>query len=107
MGEEGGVVMEGRDIGTVVFPNAEVKVFLTAYAGERARRRAAQLKDKGHKRRSRSDSRRNPRAGPARQFPGSRPLKQAPDAVLLETDGMTVEQVVDAVLAIHNERVSQ
>ncbi len=47
IGEEGGVVMEGRDIGTVVFPNAEVKVFLTASVTERAQRRTEQLRAMG------------------------------------------------------------
>ena len=105
MGEEGGVVMEGRDIGTVVFPNAEVKIFLTAYAGERARRRAAELKTKGIsaeidqiaaeiRERDLRDSSRS-RA----------PLKQAPDAVLLETDAMSAEQVVDMVVSIDDQRV--
>ena len=99
--------MEGRDIGTVVFPNADVKVYLTAYAGERARRRAAQLKEKGisaevdqiaaeiRERDLRDSSR------------ARAPLKQAPDAVLLETDGMEVEEVVEAVLNIHNQRIAQ
>ena len=105
MGEEGGVVMEGRDIGTVVFPDAEVKVFLTASAAERARRRTHQLGERGvdvdHeeiaselKERDLRDSSRT-----------HAPLKQALDAVLLETDGMSVEQTVDAVVAIHDEKV--
>lgn len=107
MGEAGGVVMEGRDIGTVVFPNAEVKIFLTASAMERARRRAEQLKEMGmeadieqiaseiRERDLRDSSRRHA------------PLKQAPGAALVETDNMSVEQVVDAIVAIHNERVSR
>ena len=105
MGEEGGVVMEGRDIGTVVFPNAEVKVFLTASAAERARRRTDELREKGVevdaeevaselKERDLRDSSRT-----------HAPLKQAADAVLLETDGMGVDQVVDAVVAIHHGKV--
>mgnify|MGYP005841019247 CR=1 FL=1 len=105
MGEDGGVVMEGRDIGTVVFPNAEVKVFLTASASERARRRARQLREKGieaevdqvaaeiKERDLRDSSRRHA------------PLKQAPDAVLIDTDNMTPEQVVDAVVNVHDDRV--
>ena len=47
MGKNGGVVMDGRDIGTVVFPNAELKIFLTADANERTRRRFDELKAKG------------------------------------------------------------
>ncbi|OFX17004.1 MAG: cytidylate kinase [Armatimonadetes bacterium RBG_16_58_9] len=105
MGEDGGIVMEGRDIGTVVFPNAEVKVFLTASVAERARRRTRELEEKGVeadpeaiaaelKERDLRDSSRT-----------HAPLKQAMDAVLLDTDGMSVEQVVDAVVAIHDEKV--
>ena len=106
MGEAGGVVMEGRDIGTVVFPQAEVKIFLTASVTERARRRVQQLKEQGveadlaqveseiKERDLRDSSRRHA------------PLKQAPDAVLVDTDSMTIEQVVDAVLAVHEGKVT-
>ena len=105
MGEEGGVVMEGRDIGTVVFPNAEVKIFLTASAEERARRRTEQLKQMGIE----SDVEQIASELRERDLRDSTrthaPLAQASDAVLLETDGMTVEQVIDAVIAIHDEKV--
>lgn len=105
MAEAGGVVMEGRDIGTVVFPHAEVKVFLTASVTERARRRTEQLKQMGMeadveqiaaeiRERDLRDSSR-----------AQAPLKQAPGAALIETDSMTVDQVVDAVVGIHNEKV--
>ena len=107
IGEEGGIVMEGRDIGTVVFPNAEVKIFLTASAGERAHRRVLQLKEQGIeadieqiaeeiRERDLRDSSRS-----------HAPLKQAADAVLLETDSKTIEQVVDEVINIHNEKVNK
>ena len=98
MAEEGGVVMEGRDIGTVVFPDAEVKVFLTASAGERAKRRFLELQGKGvpadldqiaagiRERDLRDSSRKHA------------PLTQAPDAVLIDTDGMSIEQAVEAVI---------
>lgn len=107
MGEEGGIVMEGRDIGTVVFPGAEVKVFLTASANERAQRRTLELKEKGveadveqiaaeiRERDLRDSSRKHA------------PLKQAKDAVLIETDSMTAEQVADRIVEIHNEKVQQ
>lgn len=107
MGEAGGVVMEGRDIGTVVFPNADVKVFLTASAAERARRRTEQLRQQGVeadvdqiaaeiKERDLRDSTRR-----------HAPLKQAADAVLVDTDSMSVEQVVDAIVAIAVEKVGE
>lgn len=107
MGEEGGIVMEGRDIGTVVFPGAEVKVFLTASATERAQRRTLELKSKGveadveqiaaeiRERDLRDSSRKHA------------PLKQASDAVLIETDSMSAEQVAEAIVNIHNEKVQQ
>lgn len=106
MGEQGGIVMEGRDIGTVVFPDAEVKVYLTASAEERARRRTEELKGKGIEADTvqiaadiaERDLRDSSRA--------HAPLKQAPDAVLIETDGMTAEQVADAIVALHNEKVA-
>jgi len=103
-GEAGGVVMEGRDIGTVVFPDAEVKVYLDASPEERARRRAAdpahtssqkaQLSDVATAiaERDRSDSTR-----------AASPLSVAPDATILDTTGVAVDVVVDRVLALVNE----
>ena len=107
MGEEGGVVMEGRDIGTVVFPNAEVKVFLTASVTERAQRRTEQLKAMGVEAEIEQiaaeiierDLRDSSRV--------HAPLKQASDAVLVDTDLMTIDQVVDAVLAVHDAKVKE
>jgi CMP/dCMP kinase len=98
------VVVEGRDIGTVVFPDAEVKVFLTASAEERARRRSVQQAESGietdsvgvHEsiiRRDRADSTRE-----------LSPLAPAADAVVLDTTGMTFAQVVDRVAQIAKER---
>ena len=100
-----GVVMEGRDIGTVVFPDAKVKIFLTASAGERARRRTLELHAKGvdadvstveaeirerdHRDTTRADS----------------PLMAASNAVTVDTDGLSIEQVVEAVLMVCRERV--
>lgn len=104
---EGGVVMEGRDIGTVVFPDAEVKIFLTASAQQRANRRVAQMKEMGLE------------ADPAQIAAEMRdrdlrdssradaPLVQASDAVLVDTDRMTVEQVIDAIVAIHDKTIGK
>ena len=94
------VVMDGRDIGTVVLPNAQVKIFLTASPEERAKRRYEELTQKGEKvsyekvlqdmiARDKQDSER-----------AIAPLKQAADAVLLDTSDDTVKQSVDAILAI-------
>lgn len=101
---EGGVVMEGRDIGTVVFPNAEVKIFLTASADERARRRVEQMNEMGieaeHAKIATEMRERDLRDSSR----ADAPLVQAADAILLDTDGMSIEQVIDAIVAIHNER---
>ena len=97
---ENDVVMDGRDIGTVVLPHADVKIFLTADAEVRAKRRYDELQQKGDKtpyaqilaetkQRDKQDSER-----------AIAPLKQAADAVLLDTSDDTVKQSVDAILAI-------
>jgi 3-phosphoshikimate 1-carboxyvinyltransferase len=85
--DHGGGVVEGRDIGTVVFPAADLKVFLTATPEERARRRHEETAE-GVARRDRIDSTR-----------AASPLTQAADAHLLDTTGRTVEDVVEEVLS--------
>ena len=92
-------VAEGRDIGTVVAPDAAVKVFLTASAQERARRRAAQIGADVRTvlaEQAIRDERDATRA--------HAPLAPAPDATTLDTTGMSLEQVVDAVVALVPER---
>jgi cytidylate kinase len=105
MAENSSVVMEGRDIGTVVFPDATVKIFLDADAEVRAARR---LKDLGGKAPSGAgevlreirerDERDRTRA--------ESPLLQAPDALLVDTTPMTIEEVEDAILRIVREKAS-
>jgi cytidylate kinase len=105
-GERGGIVVEGRDIGTVVFPNADVKIYLDASSEERARRRAA---DPAHgvgrhaalaeveselKARDHSDSTRT-----------TSPLAVAKDAVHLDTTGLSIDEAVDKVMAIVSEKL--
>ncbi len=85
--EHGGGVVEGRDIGSVVFPSAELKVYLTASPEERARRRADEAPE-GVARRDRIDSTRD-----------ASPLRQADDARHLDTTGRTVQDVVEEVLS--------
>jgi cytidylate kinase len=104
-GEGGGVVMEGRDIGTVVFPDADVKVYLDASPEERARRRAADpahTSSKGAQlsevatalaERDRSDSTR-----------AVSPLTIAPDATVLDTTGVPIDDVIERVLALVRSR---
>jgi cytidylate kinase len=102
LGAGGGVVMEGRDIGTVVFPNADLKIFLDASAEERARRRAT---DPAHaagggavalqdvatalEARDRSDRTRT-----------ASPLARARDAVLIDTTGRTADEVIEEILRL-------
>jgi len=106
--DDGGLVMEGRDIGTVVFPTADVKLFLDASPEERARRRAV---DPAHT------------GGPGRDVQGvaqaleardrsdrtraASPLVVAPDAIYIDTTGMAVQEVVERALSIVNEAIRQ
>jgi cytidylate kinase len=106
MGERTSVVMEGRDIGTVVFPNADVKIFLDADPAERVRRRlresrakgeevsegsvAAQMKERDQRDSTRSDA----------------PLAQAPDAAYLDSTPLSLDEAEEAVLKIVRSRVT-
>lgn len=95
----GGVVMEGRDIGTVVLPHAEVKVFLTASEEERARRRQGQLRDQGLER-SLEQILAEQRERDARDSSRAvAPLRPAQDAFVLVSDGLLREQVVAEIVA--------
>ena len=104
MGESGGVLMDGRDIGTVVFPNAQLKIFLTASVEERAMRRYKELVAKGQEvdlaqlkediaSRDKQDSER-----------AISPLRQAEDALLLDTSDMNIEQVTTKILELVEEK---
>ena len=104
MGESGGVLMDGRDIGTVVFPNAQLKVFLTATVDERAMRRYKELVAKGQQvdleqlkadiaNRDKQDSER-----------AISPLRQAEDAVYLDSSDMSIDQVAAYIENLVKER---
>jgi len=104
--ENTGAVLEGRDIGTVVFPDADVKFFVTATAEERARRRHAELRAKGDPstyeevlvdqlRRDRDDSER-----------AAAPLRPAADAILVDTTGTPLEAVVERLVLEASARVA-
>jgi cytidylate kinase len=102
MGERGGVVMEGRDIGTVVFPGADVKIFLDASPDERARRRAsdpAHAAGKGQPAVSDVASALAARDQSDRTRAVS-PLAQASDAIRIDTTGVPIDEVVDRVMAL-------
>ena len=104
MGAAGGVVMEGRDIGTVVFPDAEVKIFLDASPEVRAERRQAQLAQSGvqvpyekllaeiHERDRRDRER------------SASPMERAPDAIYVDSTALTIAEVVEAILQIVKQR---
>jgi cytidylate kinase len=95
-----GLVADGRDMGTVIFPDARFKVFLTASAEERARRRYKQLKDKGVS--ANLDSLLHEIAARDERDAGRAvaPLKPAADAVILDSTGMPITEVIDRVLAV-------
>ncbi|MGI6029410.1 MAG: (d)CMP kinase [Candidatus Heteroscillospira sp.] len=106
MAKKGGVIMDGRDIGTVVLPDAPLKIFLTASAEERARRRHLELREKGEEcsfnevlrdiiRRDENDSNRD-----------IAPLKQAHDALLLDTSELDFDQSRERLIALIKERFS-
>jgi cytidylate kinase len=99
MGAEGGVVMEGRDIGTVVFPHAQVKIFLDAATEVRGMRRFDQLGPKPAQ--QPEEVIRDLRARDLRdRNRAESPLKPAPDAVLLDSTHLTLEEVIAAAEAI-------
>lgn len=100
----GSVVADGRDIGTVVCPDAEVKIFLTADQSERAKRRRLELEGKGI---GISQEEMEEEIAARDEFDSSRevaPLKPAADAVTVDTTDLTIEQVVDRVAEIVESR---
>ena len=101
LGEQASVVMEGRDIGSVVFPDATVKIFLDAHPDTRVERRvgesslppdviAQQINERDHRDRTRPES----------------PLVQAPDAIYFDTTGLSIDDVETALLKIIRDRTS-
>ena len=104
MAAGGKVVLDGRDIGTVVVPEACAKIFLTASVEERARRRWLEMKEKGY----------HPQLAELQQDIEQRdkqdrereiaPLRQAEDAVLVDTTGMPIESVVEKIVEVYNGR---
>ena len=104
MAREGSVVMEGRDIQTVVLPDADVKIFLTAPAEERAHRRWLELRERGREADEQqvlAEIRARDERDSTRQ---DSPLKPAPDAVHVDTGGLTIEQVVEKILEVVRDR---
>jgi cytidylate kinase len=104
---EGGIVMEGRDIGTVVFPGADLKLYLDASAEERARRRAGDAAHTGGRGRAVSEVasalQDRDRQDSTRAVS---PLTIAPDAVRMDTTGVPIEDVVQTVLELARSRLA-
>ncbi|HXE95827.1 MAG TPA: (d)CMP kinase [Dongiaceae bacterium] len=105
MGSRGGVVLEGRDIGTVVFPDAEMKFFLSASVEERARRRCEELTGKGERitldetiadvvKRDRQDSERE-----------IAPLRQAEDAILIDSSRLSIDEVLSGMVTMCRNKI--
>lgn len=104
LAEKENVIMDGRDIGTCVLPNADVKIYLTASAAERARRRYEEQTERGVD----CDIKEIERDIIARDEQDMNrevaPLRQAEDAVLVDSSDMTIDQVVDEIIRIYQEK---
>ncbi len=98
MGEKGGIVLEGRDIGTVVFPDADLKFFVVASIVERARRRLQELRQKGIQARLKDLERELQERDRIDSTRPESPLQRAPDAIEVDTSSMTVAQQVELVV---------
>jgi cytidylate kinase len=98
MGQDAGVVMAGRDIGTVVFPDADAKFFLVASLDEKVRRRALQFERRGERVDSEAMRREVEERDRVDTERAVAPLRPAPDALMIDTDRLDVEQVVDRIL---------
>ncbi len=108
MGENGGLIAEGRDIGSIVFPKAELKVFLTASVEERAKRRAQDIEARGFSGESldtiRMQIEERDRLDRTREIS---PLVKAEDAIEIVTDGMTIKEVEDSIIEVFQAKVPQ
>jgi pantoate ligase / CMP/dCMP kinase len=101
-GRKGGIVAEGRDIGTVVFPDAELKIFLTASVEERARRRWQDFKERGREEISleqlEQDIQKRDYFDSHRKIA---PLQQAVDAIAIDTDRLSIEEVTEQIISLY------
>jgi len=98
------VIMDGRDIGTVVLPKADLKVYLTASSEERARRRFHELTEKGIQsdiNEIEQDIISRDHQDMSREIS---PLRQAEDAILIDSSNMSIEQVVDSIITLYQEK---
>ncbi len=104
MAKKGSIVMEGRDIGSVVFPEAHVKIFLDADPNERAKRRAIELH--GHDGEAESVAKELHKRDQRDRTRTEAPLVQAPDAQLVDTTGLSLDEVEEILLRLVRARVS-
>ncbi len=105
-GCKGGIVVEGRDIGTHVFPDAELKIFLTASVQERARRRQQDLKDQELSTVTIEQLERDIQQRDIRDSTRAlAPLRKATDAIELATDGLSIDEVTERIVCLYNQRV--
>jgi cytidylate kinase len=106
MGVQGGIVAEGRDIGTVVFPDAEVKIYLDAASEERARRRFEELRSQGN-RGTMDDTLEEMKTRDQRdQERDIAPLRKAKDAIAFDSTGSSVDEVVERIMAEIKKKAS-
>jgi cytidylate kinase len=106
IGERTSVVMEGRDIGTVVFPNAQVKIFLDANPDERVRRRCEEMRAKGETVNTRQLAAQMKERDQRDSTRADAPLAQAPDAVYLDSTTLGIEEVIESILKIVRSRLT-
>ena len=106
MAAQTSVVMEGRDIGTVVFPDADIKIFLDADPAERAARRLRESAEKGESIDPGELARQIRERDERDRTRSEAPLVQAPDAVYVDSTGLTIEQVEERILKLIRERTS-
>jgi len=107
MANVGGVILDGRDIGTVVLPNAELKIYQIASVDTRAKRRYLENQERGLT----ADLELIKKDIEQRDYQDMNrdisPLKQAEDAIVLDTSAMTLQEVVDAVLKLVEEKIKE
>jgi CMP/dCMP kinase len=106
IGSRASVVMEGRDIGTVVFPDADVKIFLDADPAERVRRRLEEARARGEEASEDQLARQMKERDQRDSTRADAPLTQAPDAVYLNSTPLSIQEVEEAILKIVRSRIS-
>ncbi|NES20738.1 MAG: bifunctional pantoate--beta-alanine ligase/(d)CMP kinase [Symploca sp. SIO3E6] len=106
-GSQGGIVAEGRDLGTHVFPDAELKIFLTASVQERARRRQQDLEQQGFKDINLAEIERDIQQRDLKDSTRAfSPLRKAADAIEINTDGLNIAQVTEKIVSIYHQQQS-